>query len=50
LYTGVPDESDNPFWNHFWHAKFSATARQPHVFIFWRSLRYRNQTVRLTVL
>jgi hypothetical protein len=21
FYTGVPDPTDNPFWNHFWVAK-----------------------------
>jgi len=47
FYTGVPEVSDDPFWNHFWHAKFAAMGRTPRVHIFWRSLRYRNQTVRL---
>lgn len=47
FYTGVPDASDNPFWNYFWNAKLAAMGRNPHVHIFWRHLRYRNQTVRL---
>jgi len=47
FYTGVPDASDNPFWNYFWTAKLAAVGRQPNTCIFTRSLRYRNQTVRL---
>ena len=46
FYTGVPDVSDNPFWNHFWNAKLARMGWQG-VKVFSRSLRYRNQTVRL---
>jgi uncharacterized LabA/DUF88 family protein len=46
FYTGVPDARDNAFWNHFWTAKLAQMGRE-HVVTFSRSLRYRNQTVRL---
>ena len=46
FYTGIPDPTDNPFWHHFWSAKLSVMGRQG-VVVFSRSLRYRNQTVRL---
>jgi uncharacterized LabA/DUF88 family protein len=46
FYTGVPDESDNKRWNRFWTHKLSAMGRQG-VHIYSRSLRYRNQRVRL---
>jgi uncharacterized LabA/DUF88 family protein len=46
FYTGVPDAADNPFWNHFWNAKFAQMGRQG-VHVFSRPLRYRNETVRL---
>jgi uncharacterized LabA/DUF88 family protein len=46
FYTGVPDAADDAFWNHFWTAKLAAMGRQG-VRVFSRSLRYRNQTVRL---
>ena len=46
FYTGIPDASDNAFWNHFWTAKFAQMGRQG-VHVFWRLLRYRNETVRL---
>ena len=46
FYTGIPDASDNAFWNHFWTAKLAAMGRQG-VRVFSRPLRYRNQTVRL---
>ncbi len=23
FYTGIPDATDNPFWNHFWVAKLA---------------------------
>ena len=32
FYTGIPDKSDNPFWNHFWTASFT--------FRFRRSVRH----------
>lgn len=47
FYTGIPDASDNAFWNHFWTAKLASMGRQG-VSIFSRPLRYRNQTVNLT--
>ena len=28
FYTGIPDETDNGFWNHFWNAKFAQMGRQ----------------------
>ena len=46
FYTGIPDPIDNPFWPHFWSAKPAVMGRQG-VVVFSRSLRYRNQTVRL---
>lgn len=46
FYTGVPDAQDNAFWNHFWAAKLAQMGREG-VVTYARSLRYRNQTVRL---
>jgi uncharacterized LabA/DUF88 family protein len=46
FYTGIPDEADNAFWNHFWVAKTAQMGRSG-VEVFTRSLRYRNKTVRL---
>lgn len=46
FYTGVPDATDKPFWNHFWVAKAAQMARQG-VHVFTRSLRYRNKKFRL---
>jgi len=46
FYTGIPDPSDNAFWNHFWTAKLAQMGRD-NITIFSRPLRYRNQTVRL---
>ena len=46
FYTGVPDASDNAFWSGFWAAKLLAMSRSG-VWTFSRSLRYRNQTVKL---
>lgn len=46
FYTGIPDAADNAQWNHFWTAKLAQMGRQG-VHVFSRSLRYRNQTVRL---
>ncbi len=46
FYTGIPDPTDNPFWHNFWSAKLAVMGRQG-VVVFSRSLRYRNQTVRL---
>ena len=46
FYTGVPDKSDDSFWNYFWHHKLAMLGRQG-VFTYSRSLRYRNKRVRL---
>lgn len=46
FYTGVPDVTDNPFWNHFWTAKGAQMGRQG-VYVYTRSLRYRNKVVKL---
>jgi uncharacterized LabA/DUF88 family protein len=46
FYTGIPDSSDNAFWSHFWTAKLAQMGRQG-IQVFWRLLRYRNETVRL---
>ena len=46
FYTGIPDASDNAFWNHFWTAKLAQMGRD-NITIFSRPLRYRNQTIRL---
>lgn len=46
FYTGVPDSSDNAFWQGFWESKLSVMGRQG-VTIFTRPLRYRNKTVAL---
>jgi uncharacterized LabA/DUF88 family protein len=44
FYTGYPDAEDNPFWNHFWTAKFAQMGRQG-IHVFSRTLRYRNETI-----
>lgn len=46
FYTGVPDARDNAFWNAFWAKKLLAMSRAG-LWTFSRSLRYRNQTVKL---
>ncbi|MGB5093335.1 MAG: NYN domain-containing protein [Parvibaculum sp.] len=46
FYTGVPDEADKPFWNHFWIAKCAQMGRED-VYVFTRPLRYRNKQIRL---
>ncbi|MBU4375872.1 MAG: NYN domain-containing protein [Candidatus Omnitrophica bacterium] len=46
FYTGVPDEQDNKFWNHFWNNKLAAMG-QVGITVFSRALRYNNVTVRL---
>lgn len=46
FYTGVPDATDKPFWNHFWTAKGAQMGREG-VHVFTRPLRYRNKSVRL---
>jgi len=46
FYTGVPDEQDNKFWNHFWNNKLVSMG-QVGITVFSRALRYNNVTVRL---
>ena len=46
FYTGVPDRTDDPFWNQFWAAKLAGMGRQG-IAVYSRSLRYRNRTVKL---
>jgi uncharacterized LabA/DUF88 family protein len=46
FYTGVPDLQDDARWNNFWIRKLAAMG-QVGIKIFSRSLRYRNQTVKL---
>jgi len=46
FYTGVPSAQDNAFWNHFWNAKLAVLGTR-NVVPFSRSLRYRNETIRL---
>jgi len=45
FYTGVPDSSDNSFWNNFWAQKPAVMGRQ-NVIVFKRSLRYRNHLIK----
>lgn len=46
FYTGVPDASDNAFWNHFWTAKLAQMGREG-VATYSRPLRYQNRVVKL---
>jgi len=46
FYTGVPDKSDDSYWNHFWVSKLRVMSWQ-QIIVFSRSLRYRNQRVNL---
>jgi uncharacterized LabA/DUF88 family protein len=46
FYTGVPDVTDNPFWNRFWTNKLAGMGRQG-IKVFSRPLRYRNQVIQL---
>jgi uncharacterized LabA/DUF88 family protein len=46
FYTGVPDQNDNAFWHAFWNHKLAMMGRYG-VYVFSRSLRYRNRRVRL---
>jgi len=36
LYTGVPDKSDDPFWNHFWTYKMAMLGLQLPFLLSWR--------------
>lgn len=47
FYTGVPDNSDDPLWNHFWIAKLAQMGRYG-VHVFSRPLRYRNKSFPLS--
>ncbi len=44
FYTGVPDPSDDHFWNYFWNAKLASLGSRG-VEVFSRSLRYRNKLI-----
>jgi uncharacterized LabA/DUF88 family protein len=44
--TGIPDESDDAFWHHFWTGKLAMMGKQG-VTVFSRPFRYRNVKVRL---
>ncbi len=46
FYTGIPDPADDPKWHHFWSGKLAVMGRQK-VYVFSRSLRYRNRVVEL---
>jgi uncharacterized LabA/DUF88 family protein len=46
FYTGIPDPTDDPFWNHFRLHKLAMLGRQ-RVAVYSRPLRYRNRRVRL---
>jgi len=46
FYTGIPEPSDNAFWNAFWAGKMAVMGRQG-VQVYSRPLRYRNRRVRL---
>ncbi|MBI5445887.1 MAG: NYN domain-containing protein [Deltaproteobacteria bacterium] len=47
FYTGVPDASDDRFWNHFWAGKLAVMGKQGIV-VYSRSLRYRNKIIKLS--
>lgn len=47
FYTGYPNPSEDPFWNHFWRAKF-AQMRRDAVCVFARDLRYQDEEVIFT--
>jgi uncharacterized LabA/DUF88 family protein len=46
FYTGIPDASDNPFWNHFWVSKLAVMGTRG-IKAYSRPLRYRNEIIRL---
>ena len=46
FYTGVPDINDDPYWHNFWTNKIAAMG-QRGISIYYRKLRYRNQTISL---
>lgn len=46
FYTGIPDASDNAFWNSFWTKKLSALGRR--AVVYTRPLKYRHKSIKLT--
>lgn len=46
FYTGFPNHREDPFWNHFWRAKF-AQMKRDGVYVFSRDLRYQDEQVTL---
>jgi len=46
FYTGIPDMADDEFWHVFWSKKLLRMSRE-NVFVYSRSLRYRNKRVKL---
>ena len=46
FYTGFPNASEDPFWNHFWRAKF-AQMKRDRIYVFARDLRYQSESVTL---
>lgn len=46
FYTGVPDATDKPLWNHFWTAKGAQMGREG-VLVCTRPLKYRNKEIKL---
>ena len=44
FYTGLPNATDDVFWNQFWKAKLAVMGTRG-IHTFWRHLKYRNQTV-----
>jgi len=44
FYTGYPDATQSPRWNHFWTAKMATMGRQG-VRVFSRTLRYRTESL-----
>jgi uncharacterized LabA/DUF88 family protein len=46
FYTGIPDPSDNLFWNRFWLEKLAAMGRKG-IHVFSRPLQYHKKTLEL---
>ena len=46
FYTGIPEQSHDPYWNHFWSAKLLAMSRQKIV-TYSRPLRRRRKEIPL---
>jgi uncharacterized LabA/DUF88 family protein len=47
FYTGIPAQTQDPFWHHFWTAKLANMGRQG-IYRFSRTLRYRTETIILS--